>query len=289
LNWKRTFMLAIAVAGSTSITQAQSSAWREHGRGIGFVYTETNGTPNNAILAFNRATNGELSLAATVPTGGVGGGVVAVGSQGALALARDARWLFAANEGDNSISVLERTPTGLRLAQRVYPIPDSTRPLSAVPSPAAPAVGPVAAEIHFDNTGRFLYVAEVGTSLIDRYLVDYFGIAEGPETENSFGNAPFAFAFDPWNNLLVTEISESRGAANIGGKGAVSSYRLNFDGFINMISGSVPDFRRVRGSRSAARSWHLMEFAMRCPLYRRLHSAIYLTSSNTLKESETLV
>src|ERR1700741_110574 len=64
----------------------------------GFVYTETNGA-NNAVLVFNRAANSALSLAATVPTGGLGGGVVSVGSQGALALSPDGQWLFAVNEG----------------------------------------------------------------------------------------------------------------------------------------------------------------------------------------------
>jgi DNA-binding beta-propeller fold protein YncE len=79
---------------------------------------ETNGT-NNSILVFNRTANGSLSLAATVSTRGLGGGVVPVGSQGTLALSQDGRWLFAANEGDNTISVLERTPAGLKLAGRV--------------------------------------------------------------------------------------------------------------------------------------------------------------------------
>jgi 6-phosphogluconolactonase len=77
------------------------------------VYTETNGA-NNAVLVFNRAADGSLSLAATVPTGGTGGGVVSVGSQGTLALSRDGRWLFVANGGDGSVSVMERTPAGLR-------------------------------------------------------------------------------------------------------------------------------------------------------------------------------
>jgi hypothetical protein len=34
---------------------------------------------------------------------------------------------------------------------------------------------------------------------------------------------------------------------------------------------------------------HLLEFAIRCPLYRRLHNAINLTSSYTLELSETPV
>src|SRR5271170_5989489 len=84
----------------------------------GFVYTETNAA-NNGVLVFNRADDGTLSLAANVATGGLGGGVVSVGSQGALALSQDRRWLFVANEGDNTISVMERTPAGLQAVGRV--------------------------------------------------------------------------------------------------------------------------------------------------------------------------
>jgi 6-phosphogluconolactonase (cycloisomerase 2 family) len=117
------------------------------------------------------------------------------------------------------------------------PIPNSTRSLSA-PSPTPPAIGPIAAEIHFDNTGLLLYVAEVGTSLIDTYSINYDGTPSEDRIQNSFGNAPFAFAFDPRDNLLVTEVRESSGTV---GQGAVTSYRLDGDGILNRISGSVPD------------------------------------------------
>jgi 6-phosphogluconolactonase (cycloisomerase 2 family) len=258
---------------------AQSNDSRPFSRG-GFVYTESN-LLNNSVLVFNRAANGTLSLAATVPTGGRGGGVVSVGSQGALALSQDRRWLFVANEGDGSISVMERTLTGLKAVGRVssggtlpvsitvsrnlvyvlndgihgsspanitgfyfdddrgalYPIPNSTRSLSA-PSPTPPAIGPIAAEIHFDNTGSFLYVTEVGTSLIDTYTIDYDGTPSEGRLQNSFGNGPFAFAFDPRDNLLVTEVRESLGTV---GQSAVTSYQLNRGGILKTISGSVPD------------------------------------------------
>ena len=287
---KRTNIITVAacflgIAGFCS-AQTHGALHRRPGGGQrefrgqrGFVYTETNGA-NNAVLVFNRAADGALSLAATVPTGGAGGGVVSVGSQGTLALSQDGRWLFVANEGDSSISVMERTPAGLQASgtfssggtlpvsitvsrNLVYvlndgvngspanitgfyfddssgaldPIPNSTRSLS-VPSPAPPAIGPIAAEIHFDNTGSFLYVTELGASLIDTYTINSDGIPSEDRLQNSFGNTPFAFAFDPRNNLLVTEVRESLGTA---GQSAVTSYQLNRDGILNTISGSVPD------------------------------------------------
>ena len=87
---------AIAIAGMTSVSMAQSNdsdPFNDSGPfsgDRGFVYTESN-LPNNSVLVFNRAANGTLSLAATVLTGGAGGGVVSVGSQGALALSREDR------------------------------------------------------------------------------------------------------------------------------------------------------------------------------------------------------
>ena len=113
MNNRRIVTLAGTVFLSTFCFVASSRAQDTNGSQRGFVYTETNGA-NNAVLVFNRAADGSLSLAATVPTGGSGGGVVSVGSQGALALSHDGRWLFVANEGDGSISVMKRTPAGLQ-------------------------------------------------------------------------------------------------------------------------------------------------------------------------------
>jgi 6-phosphogluconolactonase len=231
-------------------------------------------------LVFDRTADGALSPAATVPTGGAGGGVVSVGSQNALAVSQNRQYVFAVNEGGNSISVLKRTAAGLTAVGTVSsggalpvsitvsgnlvyvlndgsssspanitgfsfnnstgaltPIPGSTRSLSA-PSPTPPAIGPVAPEIQFDNTGRFLYVTEVGTSLIDTYTINPNGTPGSVKTQTSFGSSPFAFAFTPQNNLLVTEVRESLGTA---GEGAVTSYRLSGGGLLETISGSVPD------------------------------------------------
>lgn len=91
---------------------------------------------------------------------------------------------------------------------------------------------------HFDNTGLLLYVGEVSTSLIDTYSINFDGTPREDRIQNSFGNAPFAFAFDPRDNLLVTEVRESSGTAR---QGAVTSYQLKRDGILNIISGSVPD------------------------------------------------
>ena len=77
----------------------------------GFVYTQRPG--GRPVLVFDRTADGALSLAAAVPTGGAGGEVVSVGSQGALAVSQNRQYVFAVNEGGNSVSVLKRTAAGL--------------------------------------------------------------------------------------------------------------------------------------------------------------------------------
>ena len=248
-------MLSLALA---SVSHAQESR-------SGFVYTMTNAV-QNTILVFHRSGDGQLSPVATVPTGGAGTGAN-FGSNGALALSKDGRWLFAVNAASNSVSVLEQRSTGLTLVSTtpsggtlpesvavngdlvyvlnegapanvtgfffdddlgtLHPIANSTRPLSA-PSPAAPEVG-------FDNTGSLLVVTEKATNLIDTYEIQDDGTPDGPHFENSNGQTPFGFSFDPRGHLIVSEAFG--GQPN---KSAVSSYAVDDEGVLDTISGSIP-------------------------------------------------
>src|SRR5277367_3885522 len=279
MYWKHTAVLAIAISGTTSVSMAQSN---NADPVTGFVFTESN-QADNSVLEFDRTADGALTLAATVPTGGAGGGVVSVGSQGAVAVSQSQQYIFAANEGGNSVSVLKRTATGLTAVRTVSsggtlpvsitvsgnlvyvlndgvsessnasitgftfnnstgvltPIANSTQSLSA-PSPTLPAVGPIAPQIQFDNTGHVLLVTETGTSLIDAYTINANGTPSQPLTQTSLGSSPFALAFTPQNNLLVTEVQESLGTAL---QGATTSYQLSSNGTLTPISGSVADFQ----------------------------------------------
>jgi 6-phosphogluconolactonase (cycloisomerase 2 family) len=273
VRWLEGTALAVMLLGAAPIAQATDVDTS------GFVYTESN-LANNSVLAFDRAANGTLSLVDTVATGGAGGGVVSVGSQGALAVSQNQQYLFAVNEGGDSISVLQRTSSGLVAVgtfssggtlpvsitvsgNLVYvlndgrsgapanitgfsfsnstgvltPIANSTRSLSA-PSPAAPAIGPVAPQIQFDKTGDLLYVTETGTNLIDAYTVNSNGTPSQALIQSSFGTSPFALAFTPKNQLLVAEVRESLGTI---GEGALTSYQVSPNGILTTISGSVGD------------------------------------------------
>src|SRR6266576_919990 len=84
----------------------------------GAVYTLTNQVGGNAVAVFARGADGRLTAAGTVSTGGTGTGA-SLGSQSAVTLSEDGRWLFAVNAGSNDVSVFSVSPGGgLALASR---------------------------------------------------------------------------------------------------------------------------------------------------------------------------
>ncbi|HJS96314.1 MAG TPA: beta-propeller fold lactonase family protein [Solirubrobacteraceae bacterium] len=230
------------------------------------MFTSTNDAGANAVLAFRRAADGELSSAGSFATGGAGTGIP-LDSEGALAF--DGRRLFVVNAGSNSISefavqadgltLLATAPSGgaqpvslavnhdllyvlnegdsaspgnisgLRVGDRgLTPIPDSSRPLSAA-AVSAP-------EVSFAPSGDVLVVTEEATNLIDTYTIGRDGRANGPVSHASAGQTPFGFAFDPRGHLVVSDAS-----ASTAGAGALSSYLISRSGSLATISGSVAD------------------------------------------------
>jgi 6-phosphogluconolactonase len=234
----------------------------------GAVYVLTNAADGNAILIFSRADDGSLTAQGAVPTGGRGTGS-GLGSQGALVLSENGRWLFAVNAGSNDISVFEvrgddlkRTDriasggeqpisltvhddlvyvlngggggniSGFRLGDhgKLAAIAGSTRALSN--NGVAPAPGP--AQVQFSDDGDTLVVTEKATNLIDTFRIRNHGIASPVVTHPSAGMTPFGFAIDKRDHLIV---SEAFGGAP--GQSAMSSYELD-DNHLTTLSPSVP-------------------------------------------------
>src|SRR2546426_11789527 len=230
--------------------------------GPGAVYTLTNQVAGNAVAVFTRGADGRLAAAGTVATGGAGTGA-SLGSQSAVSLSNDGRWLFAVNAGSNDVSVFAVSPAGLALASRtasggtlpisltvhgnvlyvlnaggsgnisgftvgssgdLTPIVGATLPLSGS------TVGP--ADVQFSPDGRHLVVTEKNTNLLDVYAVDAGGAASGPVTVASAGGTPFGFAFGLRNDLFVSEAA-----------GSASSYVLDASGSLSLVSGAVPTHR----------------------------------------------
>jgi 6-phosphogluconolactonase (cycloisomerase 2 family) len=247
------FILLGFSAGSASADQQHRNA----------VYTSSNATSangGNRVLAFNRAPNGSLTAAGQFSTGGAGTGA-GLGSQGAIALDEDGNQLFTVNAGSNEVSSLDIGHNGLTLVNKVpsggimpisltvhrhilyvlnagslnisgffigehgrlFPIPGSTRSLHA--GAAAPA------QVSFSPDGDHLVVSEKGSSTIDVFPVNFFGIAGAPISNASHGSTPFGFAFDKRGDLIVSEA-----AAN-----AVSSYDVKHNNALQTITGSLVD------------------------------------------------
>src|SRR5512143_2228425 len=114
------FVVVVILAASFVLSGVGVAAAQESGedRSIGAVYTLTNSAAGNEVLIFNRAVDGTLTAAGSVSTGGLGTGA-GLGSQGALTLSANQRWLFAVNAGSNELSVFAVSPHGLTLVDKV--------------------------------------------------------------------------------------------------------------------------------------------------------------------------
>ena len=235
------------------------------GTAVGAVFTLSNSAAGNAVIAFERSADGSLSPAGSFATLGNGTGA-GLGSQGAVTLSDDGKYLFAVNAGSNTItsftvdganlSRISTVPSGgtLPISITVHDnllyvlngggtenitgftvaasgaltgLAGSSRPLSGS------GVGP--AQVSFDPSGRWLVVTEKTTNLIDVYAVGGNGLASAPVVNPSAGQTPFGFAFNQHGVLIVSEAFG--GAANAS---AVSSYTLGAGGSLGVVSASVP-------------------------------------------------
>src|SRR5690349_6557771 len=120
-----------------------------------FVYTNDNNTPNT-VSAFQVAANGSLSLIAGSPfaTGGNGGGSNIDPREIAIVRSGAASFLFAANNGDGTVSAFKINPTSGRLR--------------AVPGSPFLADGPSGGNHSLAGSpdGRFLFATGDSTTVI---------------------------------------------------------------------------------------------------------------------------
>lgn len=260
--------LTLASCSDGPITQLSSlppNLSAAGGGGAGSLYTMTNASAGNAVLAYDRLADGTLESAGSFSTGGAGTGG-GLGNQGGLTLSGDGRWLLAVNAGSSSIAAfrvqgdgsLELTSTvasggtlpisvtvsgdlvyvlnaggsgniaGFRLGNdgSLTTLAGSVRPLSAA------GVGP--AQIEFDPQGNVLVVTEKASNTITTYRVGPDGLASAPQAHASNGATPFGFAFTGTGVLIVSEAFG--GAADAS---AASSYAVDAAGDLQLISGSI--------------------------------------------------
>jgi 6-phosphogluconolactonase len=234
------------------------------GGSAGTVYTLTNSSAGNAVLAFSRSSSGGLTPLATYPTGGLGSGA-GLGSQGAVTITDDGAFLLAVNAGSDDLSAfaigaggrLTWTDTiasggdhpisvtthdglvyalndggaggiaGFRIdgSGQLTTVAGSARPLSSAAS------GP--AQVAFAPSGDTLVVSEKATNRITTFAVDGSGRAAAPTWIASAGATPFGFAFDQKGRAIVSEAAG--GAPNAS---TVSSYGVG-GGQATVLDGPV--------------------------------------------------
>ena len=238
---------------------------RAHDGEHGAVYALTNSPTGNAVVAYHRAADGSLKAAGSYLTGGLGTGA-GLGSQGAVIVTEDRRWLLAVNAGSNSISLFRirdrrlklvdlvnsggtmptslaardglvyvlnaaepNNITGFRITPQggIKPLARSTRPLSAA------ATSP--AQVGFSEDGGRLIVTERATNIIDTFALDDSGRPEGPFIHVSAGPTPFGFAVSRRNTLFVSEA---------GAGGGASTYRIEAAG-LDPISAMIMTGQRA--------------------------------------------
>jgi 6-phosphogluconolactonase (cycloisomerase 2 family) len=120
----RTLFAAAAVA-TTAVAlavPAAASAATAHGHSAGpAVFVQTDNTAGNQVVAYQRSSDGTLTLAGTYATGGLGGQLTGsvvdhLASQGSLQYDAAQHLLIAVNAGSNSVTVFG--VNGTRLHQR---------------------------------------------------------------------------------------------------------------------------------------------------------------------------
>lgn len=252
--WNNAFLLIACSLLALGITTPISAA-------EGAVYAMTNAAASNSVVVYSRSGDGTISAPAFVPTGGAGTGG-GLGSQSALALSDDGRWLLAVNAGSNDVTVFAVGNSGLTITDRepsggtmpisvavnkemvvvlnaggaanitafhlasngaLIPMPGSTRVL--------PGLAP--AQVSFVAHGSLLVVTQKDSNTIVVYKVEDGGLS-GPFSHASAGQTPFGFGISKMDILIV---SEAAGGAP--GASTISSYEVDDSGQLHVITSAL--------------------------------------------------
>jgi 6-phosphogluconolactonase (cycloisomerase 2 family) len=233
----------------------------------GVVFTMDNAATGNNVLVFHRTNVGTLGPATSVPTHGLGTGA-GLGSQGALAITDDGRWLLAVNAGSNDVSFFRVIGATIQFISKTpCSLDGGTTPISVTTKGSAAFVlnaggtpeiqgfsvtnlglvltgatrkllGSGPAQVSFSQDETMLAVTDKTTNTIETFGFNLFnGVVNGQLSQPSSGQEPFGFAFDRRGRMIVSEAFS--GAS---GQSAVSSYRANdSNGKLTVATASLPD------------------------------------------------
>lgn len=227
----------------------------------GWLYTSSNASAGNEVIALTRSIDGSLHRVATVSTGGTGLGQ-GLGSQGAVAINSDQSKLVVVNAGSNEVSsfnlvrgvpiFVSKVSSGGTQPISVAIWGDAVFVLNAagtaniagfrlgVDGTLSPEAGWVKtlhaqgpAQVGFDPSGETVIVTGKASNSFDLFAFNGTTLSD-PVSRPSNGQTPFGFYFDRRGHLVVAEAFG--GAA---GAGAVSSYDLEGNQ-LQSITASLP-------------------------------------------------
>jgi len=263
---RRLFGLLAAASAASALGTAPASAAAAPPRGL--VFVASNDAAGNELWVYARQRDGTLGLLAQLPTGELGSGA-GLGSQGAVTLSEDGRFVFVVNAGsdsvsafsigdDGSVALASTAPSGglhpISVTEKngqlvvlndggsgnVAGLRNDDGQLSAVAGSARPlsvAGGAAPAQVGFSDDGRSVVVTEKATNRVTSYAVQGDGSLSAPQSIASPGTTPFGFAFNRRNRLVVTEA-----AGGASGASTVSSFRFGTDAAMPVVvSPAVPD------------------------------------------------
>ena len=227
----------VATAVATALAGAAGAAAppNAHFGGVNHVvFVQTDNTAGNQVVAYNRADNGNLTLANTYNTGGLGGvlsGSVVdhLASQGSLTYDQSNALLYAVNAGSNTVSVFSVRDDQLILRQVVN----------------SGGTFPVSVAVH----GNLVYIlnAENGGSV--QGYVAFFGhlfplpgsnraLGLNPSASPQFVNTPGQVAFSPDGSKLIVTTKANGSDIDVFSVGFFGL--LSHSPVVNAESGTVP-------------------------------------------------
>ncbi|WP_312369486.1 lactonase family protein [Lachnoclostridium sp.] len=236
------------------------------------VYSMSNAADSNEVVAIRHDSGDNFKFIKAYKTGGEGTGTQTVdplGSQGSIILSDNGHFLFVVNAGSNSITSFKITNSGTLIFADVkqsggfLPISLTTHRnllyvanagngsniasnvtgfqvdengklteiFGSTKSLSSNNARPTCIVINYN--GKKIAVSEQNTNLISVFTVQPDGSLTGPIVSNSSGPGPFGSVFFTNEILLVTEA----------GTNALSSYKVNHNGTLSVISSSVLNFQ----------------------------------------------
>ena len=257
---KRAIVVLLGMAG---LLYPASALAHSHGA----VFTLSNASSGNSVIAFQREADGHLGRRHTFATGGRGTGA-GLGSQGALTLSPDGRRLYAVNAGSDTLSVFRVSGARLHRLQvvrsggdlpisvtvgagRVYVLNAGTRPSVVgfrVTGAGIARIGGAwrhltaadkdPAEVALHPSGNVLVVTNKTSSTIDTLRVGKRGALARAVSHPSVGGTPFGFAFARSGALVVSD-------ASIPPSSGATSYSVSGSGALTATSAAIENHQQA--------------------------------------------